>query len=68
MHNWSAYDEDTDAQTIFEVESPTSFDCGAEQTSNHSIKNLLLFIRKFILYKRNFVNNAPLVALKPCLN
>ncbi|KAF8804373.1 hypothetical protein BYT27DRAFT_7194459, partial [Phlegmacium glaucopus] len=63
-----ACDEDADAQTIFEAESPATFDRGAEQTSNHSIKqNLLLFIRKFIPYKRNFVNNEPLVAaLKTC--
>ncbi|KAF8816647.1 hypothetical protein BYT27DRAFT_7207056 [Phlegmacium glaucopus] len=63
-----ACDEDTDARTVFEAESPATFDRGAERSSNHSIKNLLLFLRKFIPYKRNFANNAPLVALKPCLN
>ena len=31
-------DEDADTQTIFEAERPATFDHGAEQTSNNSIK------------------------------
>jgi hypothetical protein len=31
-------DEDADTQTIFEAERPASFNHGAEQTSNNSIK------------------------------
>lgn len=54
-----------DAQNIFEAEKPAT----AEETSNNFIKqNLLLLIRKFVSYKRKFINNGSLVALKPSLN
>jgi len=57
-----------DTQTIFEADRPVTFDHGAEKASNNSIKQILLFIRKFVVYKQNLVNNGSLVALKPSLN
>ena len=53
-----AYEEDSDTQTIFEAERPGTFDCGAKQASNTSIKvcppsqfSVLDFIFYFILAK-----------------
>jgi len=65
-----ARDEDGDTRTIFEAERPVTFDygAGAEQASGNLFKqNLLLLIRKFVSYKRSFINNRSLVTLKPSL-
>ena len=60
------FDEDANAQTVFEVERVATFDLGTEQTSNNSIKVFTLTTLHWVSYLHSHQQTILLLLRKFC--